>query len=49
VDTAALIKAGEVATRQALPAIKKWLETPLAVSGAKAVRTLVQAATMPAD
>jgi len=49
VHTAALINAGEVATRQALPAIKKWLEMPPSVSGAKAVRTLVQAATMPAD
>ena len=49
VHTAALIKAGEVATRQALPTIKKWLEMPQAVSGAKAVQALVQAATMPAD
>jgi NTE family protein len=49
VHTAALIKAGEVAAREALPTIKKWLEMPQAVSGAKAVRTLVQAATMPAD
>jgi hypothetical protein len=38
-----------VATRQAVPAIKKWLEMPQAVSGANAVRALVQAATMPAD
>ena len=49
VHTTALIKAGEVATRQAVPAIKKWLEMPQAVSGARAVRALVQAATMPAD
>jgi NTE family protein len=49
VHTTALIKAGEVATRQAVPAIKKWLEMPQAVSGANAVRALVQAATMPAD
>jgi NTE family protein len=49
VHTGALIKAGEVATRQALPALKKWAETPQPLANAQAARTLVQAATMPAD
>jgi NTE family protein len=49
VHTGALIKAGEVATRQALPALKKWAETPQPLANAQAARALVQAATMPAD
>ena len=49
VHTGALIKAGEKAAREAVPTIKKWLEMPQAISGAKAVQALVQAATMPAD
>jgi NTE family protein len=47
--TPALIRAGEMATREALPQIKKWLETRQPLANAKAARALVQAATMPAD
>jgi predicted acylesterase/phospholipase RssA len=47
--TPALIKAGEVATRQAMPLIRKWLEARQPLANAKAARALVQAATMPAD
>jgi NTE family protein len=47
--TPALIKAGEAATRQAIPEIKQWLETRQPLPKAKAARALVQAATMPAD
>src|SRR5215831_16311803 len=49
VHTAALIKAGELATRQALPEIKKWFEIPQPLAKAKQARALVQAATIPAD
>src|SRR5262249_6669989 len=49
VHTSALIKAGEVATRAALPMLKKWVETRQPLADARAARTLVQAATMPAD
>ena len=49
VHTTALIQAGETATRQAIPALKKWMESTQPAGQAKAVRALVQAATMPAD
>ncbi len=49
VHTTALIKAGETATRAALPALRKWIETRHPVGQARAARALVQAATMPAD
>jgi NTE family protein len=49
VHTAALIKAGETATRAALPALKKWVEKSEASTQANAARSLIQAATMPAD
>ncbi|MGC2197359.1 MAG: patatin-like phospholipase family protein [Terriglobales bacterium] len=49
VHTTALIKAGETATRAALPALRKWIETRQPVGQARAARALVQAATMPAD
>jgi hypothetical protein len=49
VHTTALIKAGEAATRAAVPALKKWIEKRDDVALAKAARTLIQAATMPAD
>jgi hypothetical protein len=49
VHTTALINAGESATRAALPALRKWLEKDDATARAKAARTLIQAATMPAD
>lgn len=49
VHTTALIKAGEAATRAALPALRKWIETPQALVKARVARALVQAATMPAD
>jgi NTE family protein len=49
VHTPALIKAGETATRAALPALKRWVENSDASTPAKAARTLIQAATMPAD
>jgi NTE family protein len=49
VHTPALIKAGETATRAALPALRKWVENGDASTPAKAARTLIQAATMPAD
>jgi len=47
--TPELIKAGELATRKALPEIKKWVEIRQPLADAKAARALVQAATMPAD
>ena len=47
--TPELIKAGEVATRKALPEIKRWLEIRQPLADAKAARALVQAATMRAD
>jgi NTE family protein len=49
VQTAALIKAGETATRAAVPALKKWIQQNDATMQAKAAHTLIQAATMPAD
>jgi NTE family protein len=49
IHTGALIKAGEVATREALPMLKKWVETRLPLANGRAARALVQAATMPAD
>jgi NTE family protein len=49
VHTGALIKAGEVAARQAIPALKKWVETHQPLPNVRAARALVQAATMPAD
>ena len=49
VQTAALIKAGETATRAAVPALRKWIQQNDAPTQAKAARTLIQAATMPAD
>jgi NTE family protein len=48
-NTPELIKAGELATRKALPEIKRWLEIRQPLADAKAARALVQAATMPAD
>lgn len=47
--TPELIKAGELATRKALPEIKRWVEIRQPLADAKAARALVQAATMPAD
>jgi NTE family protein len=49
VHTTALIKAGEAATRAAVPALKKWIQQNDAATKAEAARTLIQAATMPAD
>jgi NTE family protein len=49
VHTTELIKAGETATRAAIPALKKWIEQRDPATRASAARTLVQAATMPAD
>jgi NTE family protein len=49
VHTTALIKAGETATRAAVPALKKWIQQNDTATQAKAARTLIQAATMPAD
>ena len=49
VQTSALIKAGEVATRKAVPMLKKWVETNQPLANARAAQALVQAATMPAD
>jgi NTE family protein len=49
VHTTALIKAGETAARQALPELRKWIETRQPLANASAARALVQAATMPAD
>ena len=49
VHTTELIKAGEVAARAAVPALKKWLDTPHSIGRARTARVLVQAATMPAD
>lgn len=48
-QTPALIEAGERATRNALPELKKWIETGQPPAKAKAARALIQAATMPAD
>lgn len=48
-QTAALIQAGEVATRHALPELRKWVEIRHPLAKAKAARALVHAATMPAD
>ena len=47
--TPALIKAGEVAARKALPEIKRWIEVRQPLANTNAARALVQAATMPAD
>jgi len=45
-----LIRAGEVAMRQALPEVRKWLETPTEVSGvAKARPAVVRTLPMAAD
>ena len=49
VQTPALIKAGEVATRRALPEIRKWIELRQPLGKSRHARTLMQAATMPAD
>ncbi len=49
VHTGALIKAGEAATREALPMLRKWVEMGQPLANARAARALVQAATMPAD
>ena len=49
VHTGALIKAGEAATREALPMLKTWVEMGQPLANARAARALVQAATMPAD
>ena len=49
VHTTALIKAGEVATRAAIPMLKRWLDRRQPAGPVCAARTLVQAATMPAD
>jgi len=49
VHTTALIQAGEVATRAAIPTLRKWMEAGQPMAKARAARTLVQAATMPAD
>ena len=49
IHTGALIKAGETAARQALPMLKKWIETRQPLANTRAAQALVQAATMPAD
>ena len=49
VHTTALIKAGEISTRAAVPALKKWIQQNDTATQAQAARTLIQAATMPAD
>lgn len=49
VHTPALIKAGEAAAREALPELRKWIETRQPLPKAKHAHNLVQAATMPAD
>jgi NTE family protein len=49
VHTGALINAGEVAARQAIPTLKKWVEIQQPLPKASAARALVQAATMRAD
>lgn len=49
VHTGALIRAGETAARQAIPTLRKWIETHQPLPNARAARALVQAATMPAD
>lgn len=47
--TTALIKAGEMAMRAALPAVRKWVEARQPDAKVKAARALMHAATMPAD
>jgi NTE family protein len=48
--SAELIRSGEVAMRQAMPEVRKWLETPAEVSlAAKAHAVVPQPAAMPAD
>ena len=49
VHTTALINAGATATRAAIPALRKWIEQRDPATRASAARSLVQAATMPAD
>jgi len=49
VHTTALIKAGEEATRAAVPTLRKWMEAGQPMAKARAAQSLVQAATMPAD
>ena len=49
VHTPALINAGEVAARAAMPTLRKWVENRLPLASARAAKALVQAATMPAD
>jgi hypothetical protein len=49
VHTGALIKAGEIAARVAIPTLKKWVESRQPLANVRAARALVQAATMPAD
>ena len=49
VHTTALIKAGEVAARAAVPALRKWVEAGHPLGKVRAAQALVQAATMPAD
>jgi hypothetical protein len=45
-----LIRAGEVAMRKALPAVRQWLETPVDEPASANVRTaLPKPAPMPAD
>ncbi len=46
----ALVRAGEVAMRQALPEVRRWLETPLETAvPAKTRRVVARPAPMPAD
>lgn len=48
--SADLIRAGEQAMRQALPEVRKWIESPLpALSAVKAVPVLSQPAPLPAE
>ena len=49
VHTGALIKAGEIAMREAIPTLRKWVEARQPLANVRAARALVQAATMPAD
>jgi NTE family protein len=44
-----LVRAGEQATRAALPAIRKWLETPVMATDKAASNGTLSPATMPAD
>jgi NTE family protein len=47
---AALIRAGEVAMRKALPEVRKWFETPVeTLAPAKSRRVVARPAPMPAD